>query len=133
MPAFGAALKVANPAIVPSFGVRSGGEGNFASLGATSDSVMPVAGIAATSLPELSFTRSGAVSTARSWSIFHLNLSQPLGSSAARTGAAAKASSATSNSLRMSVHRNHDIRSLDDDGDVALGLDAEFVDRLVGD
>src|ERR1700736_3094788 len=85
MPALGAALKLANPAIVPSFAARSGGEGNFASAGVTSDSVMPVDGVAATSLPELSLTRSGAVNPARSWSIGHLNLSQPLGSSAAHT------------------------------------------------
>src|SRR6202011_5098008 len=127
MPALGAALKLANPAIVPSFAALSGGEGNFASAGVTSDSVMPVDGIAATSLPELSLTRSGAVNTARSWSIGHLNLSQPLGSSAAHTGAAPRASTATSRNFRMSVYPDHDIGRLDDDGDVAPGLDAELV------
>src|ERR1700743_3408833 len=132
MPAFGAALKSAKPAIVPSFGARSGGVGNFASAGDTNESVTPLDGIAATLPPEASVIRSGAVSAARSRSIGHLNLSQPLGSSAAQTGAAAKASNATSRNLRISIHRDHDIRSLDDDSDVALGLDAEFIDRFVG-
>src|ERR1700753_1850813 len=99
MPAFGAPLKFANPAIVPSLGARSGGEGNFASAGDTSDSVMPVDGTAATLPPDASVMRSGAVNPARSWSIGHLNLSQPLGSSAAHTGAAATVSKATSKSL----------------------------------
>src|SRR5262249_39572623 len=120
-------------AFVPSLGARSGGEGNLASAGDTSDNVTPVDGIAASSPPDISVTRSGAVSTARSWSIGHLNLSQPLGSSPAHTGAAAKASNAKARSLRMSVHRDHDIGSLDDDRDVALGLDAELVDRFIGD
>src|SRR5215475_4105543 len=99
MPAFGAPLKFANPAIVPSLGARSGGEGNFASAGDTSDSVTPVDGIAASSPPDISVTRSGAVSTLRASSIDHLNLSQPLGSSAAHAGAEAKASNATSRSF----------------------------------
>src|SRR5581483_2044553 len=133
MPALGVALKLANPAVMPSLGARSGGEGNFASLGATNDSVMPVDGIAATSLPELSLSRSRAVSTARSRSTGHLNLSQPLGSSAAHTRAAVPINNATSRSLRISIHPDHDVRRLDDDRDAALGFDAELVDRFVGD
>src|ERR1700737_4651777 len=112
MPALGAPLKLANPAIVPSLGARSGGEGSLASAGDTSDSVMPVDGIAASSPPDISVTRSGAVSIARSWSIGHLNLSQPLGSSAAQTGAAASIRTA-SKSLRMSVYPDHDVGRLD--------------------
>src|ERR1700716_2795695 len=87
MPALGAALMLANPAKVPSLGARSGGEGSLASAGARSASVTPVGGKAASSLPDVSFVRSGAVSTARSRSIGHLNLSQPLGSSAAHAEA----------------------------------------------
>ena len=65
-------------------GARSGGVGSLASAGATRAIVTPVDGMALSSLPERSFVRSGAVSAARAWSIFHLNLSQPLGSSAAQ-------------------------------------------------
>src|ERR1700692_323090 len=80
MPAFGALLKLAKPAKVPSFGARSGGEGSFASAGVCKASVIPVDGSAASSPPEASLMRSGAVSAAPSRSMFHLNLSQPLGS-----------------------------------------------------
>src|SRR5581483_8518250 len=132
MPAFGAPLKLANPAIVPSLGARSGGDGSFASAGDTSDSVTPVDGIAARSPPEASVTRLGAANAARSRSIGHLNLSQPLGSSAAHAGVAT-ASNATSKIARISIHRDHDVGRLDHDRDVALGLDAELVDGLVGD
>src|ERR1700741_3708425 len=86
MPAFGAVLKLVKPANVPSFGARSGGDGSLASDGVRNARIMPVEGIAALSVPEASFARSAAVSAVRSWSIFHLNLSQPLGSSAAKAG-----------------------------------------------
>ena len=45
-------------------------------------------GRAAISAPDASLRRSGAVSAARSRSIGHLNLSQPLGSSAPQAGEA---------------------------------------------
>src|SRR5450756_922347 len=80
MPAFGALLKLTNPAKVPSFGARSGGEGNLASAGARKASAIPVDGRAASSPPDASLMRSGAVSALRSRSMGHLNLSQPLGS-----------------------------------------------------
>src|SRR5581483_4639250 len=86
MPAFGVALKLAKPANVPSFGARSGGDGSPASDGVRNARIMPVEGTAASSVPEVSLARSGAVSATRSCSIFHLNLSQPLGSSAAKAG-----------------------------------------------
>src|SRR5438270_3237925 len=124
---------LAKPANVPSFGARSGGEGSLASPGVVSASVIPVDGSTARSLPEASRARSGAVSAARSRSIGHLNLSQPLGSSAAHAGAARSSSNATRTGARMSIHRDHDVGSLDHDGDLTLGLDAEVIDRLVGD
>jgi hypothetical protein len=62
---------------------------------------MPVEGNAASSPPEASLTRSGAVSAARSRSMLHLNLSQPLGSSAALAGAAASKTSAMNKDPRM--------------------------------
>src|SRR3981081_109378 len=100
-PALGAVLKLVNPAKLPSFGARSGGVGSLASAGVTKASVIPLDGNAASSLPELNLARSGAVSAARSRSIGHLNLSQPLGSSAAQAGAAQSISNATMNILRM--------------------------------
>src|ERR1700722_1151512 len=133
MPAFGALLKLAKPAKVLSFGARSGGVGSFASAGACKPSVIPVDGRAASSPPEASLMRSGAVSAARSCSIGHLNLSQPLGSSAAKAGAVASRTNPTSRSARISIHRDHDVGGLHHHGDMALGLDAEFIDRLVGD
>src|ERR1700733_15001509 len=126
-------LKLMKPAKVPSFGARSGGVGSLASAGVVRLSVMPVDGTAASSVPEASLTRSGAVSAARSWSIFHLNLSQPLGSSAAQAGTAPSNTKAMRSGARMLVYSNHNVRSLHDDGDVALGLDAQVIDRLVGD
>src|SRR5271168_2189082 len=132
MPALGVPLTLVNPANVPSFGARSGGVGNLASPGASNASVMPVEGSAASSLPEASLARSGAVSAARSRSIGHLNLSQPLGSSAACAGAAAIMNAIRRN-LRMSIHCYHHVGGLDHDGNVTLGLDAEVVDGLVGD
>src|ERR1700761_8382300 len=132
MPAF-ALLKLMNPAKVPSFGARSGGVGSLASAGVVRLSVMPVDGTAASSAPEASLTRSGAVSAARSWSIFHLNLSQPLGSSAAQAGTAPSNTNAMKSGARMLVYSNHNVGSLHDDGDVAFGLDAQFIDRFVGD
>src|SRR4051794_24067420 len=59
-------------------------------------------GRAACSLPDASLTRSGAVSAARSRSIGHLNLSQPLGSSAARAEVALSESAARTARTRMS-------------------------------
>src|SRR3981081_4103597 len=61
-PAFGAFLKFAKPANVPSLGARSGGEGNFASPGMTKAIVIPVEGSALSSPPDTSLMRSGAVS-----------------------------------------------------------------------
>src|SRR5262245_44168454 len=90
------------PAKVPSFGARSGGVGSFASWGATSARVMAEAGRAACSAPEASLARSGAVSAARSRSIGHLNLSQPLGSSAARAELALIRVAARKTRTRMS-------------------------------
>src|SRR5258705_6755498 len=133
MPAFGGFLKLAKPAKVPSFGARSGGEGSFASLGATSASVIPLAGSAASSVPDINLARSGAVSAARSRSIGHLNLSQPLGSSAARAEAVPSSNHATSRVLRISIHCDHYVGSLDHRGDLAARLDAQIVDRFVGD
>src|SRR5258708_13158322 len=86
MPAFGGFGKRAKPANVPSFGARSGGEGRAASLGGRNASSIAVGADAAISAPDMSLGRSGAVSAARSRSIGHLNLSQPLGSSAAHAG-----------------------------------------------
>src|SRR3954470_5073536 len=123
---------LAKPAKVPSLGARSGGVGSLASAGATSASVTPVDGKFASSPPEMSLARSGAVSAARSRSIGHLNLSQPLGSSAAHAGAAPNSISAR-RAARMSVHRDHDIRGLDHHRSLAAGFDSEFVDGLVGD
>jgi hypothetical protein len=60
-------------------------------------------------------------------------LSQPLGSSAADAGTAPSNTKAMRSGARMLVYSNHDVGSLHDDGDVALGLDAQFIDRLVGD
>src|SRR5580692_1472064 len=133
MPAFGAVLILVKPAKVPSLGARSGGEGSLASAGVCRPSVIPVDGRAASSPPEATLMRSGAVSAARSCSIGHLNLSQPLGSSAARAGAVPSNTSATSKDARISIHPNHDVGGLHHHGDMALGLDAEFIDRLVGD
>src|ERR1700712_202536 len=121
------------PAKVPSLGARSGGVGNLASAGATNASVTPVDGKLASSPPEVSLARSGAVSAARSRSIGHLNLSQPLGSSAAHAGAAPNSTRARRKAVRMSVHRDHDVRGLDHHRSLAAGFDSEFVDRLVGD
>src|SRR5487761_1967534 len=103
VPAFGGALKLAKPAKVPSFGARSGGKGSLASVGALKASVIPLDGRAASSPPETSLTRSGAVSAERSRSMFHLNLSQPLGSSAARAGTAASSANAIRRGARMMV------------------------------
>src|SRR6202034_3375861 len=125
MPAFGAALTLMKPAKVPSFGARSGGVGSLASAGVVRARIIPLEGTAASSAPEASLTRSGEVSAARSWSIFHLNLSQPLGSSAAQAGTAPSNIKATRSGARMLVYSNHDVRRLHDDSDVALGLDAQ--------
>src|SRR5580698_1457397 len=133
MPAFDALLKFAKPAKVPSFGARSGGIGNLASAGVCNASVTPVDGGAASSPPEASLMRSGAVSAARSCSIGHLNLSQPLGSSAANAGAVVSRTKAMNKGARISIHRDHDVGGLHHHGDMALGLDAELIDRLVGD
>src|SRR6478609_5553260 len=89
------------PAKVPSFGARSGGVGSFASAGATSASVMAAGGNAACSLPEASLARPGAVSAARSLWMGHLNLSQPLGSSAARAELAPSESAVRKARMRM--------------------------------
>src|SRR5579871_962413 len=130
MPAFGVAFTLAKPAKVPSFGARSGGEGNLASAGVISASVTPVAGRALSSAPEASLARSGAVSAARSRSIGHLNLSQPLGSSAAHAGIATS-TYATRRYFRMSIHPDHHVGGLDHDGDAILYFDAELVDGLI--
>src|SRR3954449_4589624 len=121
------------PANVPSFGARSGGVGSFASADATSPSAMADDGNAACSLPDAILTPSGAVSAARSRSIDHLNLSQPLGSSAAKAGTIPSNSNPSSKGMRISVHRDHHIGRLDHHRDLPLRLDAEVVDRLVGD
>src|SRR6478736_564447 len=126
-------MTLTKPAKVPSFGERSGGVGSLASAGATKASVTPFPGNAGSSTPEARLVRSGAVSAARSRSIGHLNLSQPLGSSAARAGAVPSNSNAITRGLRISVHRNHDVGRLDHHRDLALRLDAEIVDRFVGD
>src|SRR5436305_12362960 len=133
MPALGALLNVAKPAKVPSFGARSGGTGSLTSPGRVKVSVIPVDGTEGSSAPEASVMRSGAVSAARSRSIPHLNLSQPLGSSAVQAGAAPSSASATRSEVRMSVDRNHDVGSFHHDSCLAAGLDAEFIDRLIGD
>src|ERR1700692_611038 len=65
--------------------------------------------------------------------MFHLNLYQPLGSSAAHAGTAPSNTNAMKSGARMLIHSNHDIRGLHDDGDMAFGLDTQFIDRLVGD
>src|SRR5580700_12177520 len=65
--------------------------------------------------------------------MFHLNLSQPLGSSAAQAGTAPINTNAMRSGARMLVHSNHDVGGLHHDGDVALCLDTQLVDRLVGD
>src|ERR1700746_2861429 len=119
MPAF-ALLKLMNPAKVPSFGARSGGVGSLASAGVVRLSVMPVDGTAARSAAEASLTRSGAVSAARSWSIFHLNLSQPLGSSAAQAGTAPSNTNAMERGGRVAIYSHHNLRSLHDRGGTAL-------------
>src|SRR6476469_133269 len=124
---------LAKPAKVPSLGARSGGVGNLASAGARKASVTPVDGKTVSSPPDASLARSGAVSAARSRSIGHLNLSQPLGSSAAQAGATPNSNNATSSDVRMSVHRDHDVGGLHHDGNLAAGLDAEIVDRVIGD
>src|SRR5437879_1422542 len=124
---------LAKPAKVPSLGARSGGVGSLASAGLCRARVSACAGRAASSAPDTSLRRSGAVSAARSRSIPHLNLSQPLGSSAAQAGAAPSSASATRSEMRMSVDRNHDVGSFHHDSRLAAGLDAEVVDRLVGD
>src|ERR1700679_2821565 len=110
MPGFDAFLKFANPAKVPSFGARSGGVGSLASAGASNPSVMPGGGGAASSPPDASLMRSGAVNAARSRSIGHLNLSQPLGSSAAHAGAVPSNTSAKSKGVRMIQIHTGDIR-----------------------
>src|SRR6478609_946158 len=124
---------LAKPAKVPSLGARSGGVGNLASAGARKASVTPVDGKAVSSPPDASLERSGAVSAARSRSIGHLNLSQPLGSSAAKAGALKSRANATINGVRMSIDRDHDVGGLDYDGDFAARLDGEIIDRFVGD
>jgi hypothetical protein len=84
--ALGGFLKRMKPASVL-FGARSGGIGSSASAGGTSKSVLPLDGIAASSLPEASRSRSRAVSAARSRSIGHLNFrSAPALTRAARRG-----------------------------------------------
>src|SRR6476620_6423770 len=88
VPACGGSLKVAKPANVPSLGARSGGVGRAATPAVRKPSLMPFDGNAASSPPDTSLIWSGAVNAARSRSIGHLNLSQPLGSSAAHAGAA---------------------------------------------
>src|SRR5262249_41266124 len=90
-------------------------------------------GRAAISAPEASFARSAAVSAARSRSIGHLNLSQPLGSSAAHAGAAPSNANATRSEMPMSVYPNHDVGGFHHDGRLAAGLDAEIIDGLVSD
>src|SRR5260221_12089406 len=100
MPAFGAALMLVNPAKVPSLGARAGGEGSSASAGGRKPSVTPVDGRAESSPPDASLTRSGAVSAARSGSIPHLNLPQPLGSPAAQAGAVPSHTNAISKGRR---------------------------------
>src|SRR5258705_6417399 len=124
---------LAKPANVPSLGARSGGVGSLASAGLRRARVTACEGRAASSAPDASVMRSGAISAARSRSIPHLNLSQPLGSSAAQAGAAPSNASATRSEIRMSVDRNHDVGSFHHDSRLAAGLDAEVVDGLVGD
>src|SRR3954470_21971164 len=92
---------LAKPAKVPSLGARSGGVGNLASAGARKASVTPVDGKAVSSLPDVILARSGAVSAARSRSIGHLNLSQPLGSSAAKAELAPSDSAVRKARMRM--------------------------------
>src|SRR6185436_17456281 len=116
---------LAKPAKVPSLGARSGGVGSLASAGLRKASITACAGSAASSAPDASLRRSGAVSAARSRSMPHLNLSQPLGSSAAQAGAAPSNASATRNEVRMSVDCDHDIGSFHHDSRLAAGLDAE--------
>src|SRR5882672_9602313 len=132
-PALGAVLMLAKPAKVPSLGARSGGIGSLASVGLRRARITACEGRAASSAPDASVRRSGAVSAARSRSIPHLNLSQPLGSSAAQAGAAPSNASVTRSDVRMSVDRNHDVGSFHHDSRLPAGLDAEVVDRLVGD
>src|SRR6185369_11079055 len=124
---------LAKPANVPSLGARSGGIGSLASAGLRRARITACAGRAVSSAPEASLRRSGAVSAARSRSIPHLNLSQPLGSSAAQAGAAPSSASATRSEVRMSVDGNHDVGSFHHDRRLAAGLDAEVVHRLIGD
>ena len=74
-------------------------------------SVIPVDGKAASSPPDASLMRSGAVSAARSCSMCHLNLSQPLGSSAAQAGADAEQDQGEQQRrAHDQVHRDHDDR-----------------------
>jgi hypothetical protein len=106
----------------------------LASCDATIANVMPEEGKVACSFPERSSIRSGAVSAARSRSITHLNLSQPLGSSAANSWAELSKISATeSDVLRISIYRDHYIRGFHNDNDGIAGFDPEIIDRFVRD
>src|SRR6267378_3086575 len=101
LPGGSAFLNTANPEKVLAAGLRSGGEGSLASTGVLKPSVIPVDGSALSSLPDASLMRSGAISAARSRSIGHLNLSQPLGSSAAHAEAVPSNASAMMRGARM--------------------------------
>jgi hypothetical protein len=95
--------KPANVAL--SFGVRSGGIGKAALSNGCSSIRVAVAGICGSSGPNAVFAVA-AVNSARSRSIPHLNLSQPLGSCASAAELAQSAASITIARIMFSPPRS---------------------------
>src|ERR1700733_2262466 len=117
------------------FGARSGAVGSLASANGTSATVVAKGILNATRSPDATFGKSEPVSVARSLSSGHLNLSQPTGSWASAGAAIAQAMRTVIANLmaRVLIDRDHDVGRLDDGDGGAAHLEAELVDRFIGD
>src|SRR5258708_3466778 len=101
LPGGSALLNTVKPEKVLAAGLRSGVVGRLASAARRRLMVAAAGSAGFKSSPDTISSRSGAVSAARSRSIGHLNLSQPLGSSAAEAGIAPSRTNAISKAVRM--------------------------------
>ena len=101
LPDGSAFLNIANPEKVLAAGLRSGVVGRLASAAGRKLTIAATGSAGFKSSLEAILGRSGALRAARSRSIGHLNLSQPLGSSAADAGIAPNKTSAISKGARI--------------------------------